>query len=263
MFLNFFSYFRSFGEIATYTITFETNTHIPGHLLEVPNDPELYSNETLGKCQSIIKEYEHFKNRAKKETAQLWVPYLDLVKNQNFANIAVQSNYFDFGILTLIFAWKYMIPFFLVLNKISHARYGSFYAESIGNIEKFYLNLKPLLETKGFSVQGQDCYAIRTSIDQRGEQTTNQDAKTSGEITSFKKYVLKWCLNRSEQASNTRALLDLCGVGVANDQYKPCRPSQVILSENLVGSTMNVLINEYLNSFDESVGPKYLFNLSS
>ena len=191
------------------------------------------------------------------------MPYLDLVKNQNFANIAVQSNYFDFGILTLIFAWKYMIPFFLVLNKISYARYGSFYAESIGNIEKFYFNLKPLLETKVFSVQGQDRYAIRTSIDQSGEQTTNQDAKTSGGITSFKKYVLKWCLNRSEQASNTRALLDLCGVGVANDQYKPCRPSQVILSENLVGSTMNVLINEYLNSFDESVGPNYLFNLSS
>ena len=97
------------------------------------------------------------------------MPYLDLVKNQNFAHIAVQSNYFDFAILTFIFDWKYMIPFFLVLNKISYARYGYFYAESIGNIEKFYFNLKPLLETKVFSVQGQDRYAIRTSIDQSGE----------------------------------------------------------------------------------------------
>ena len=38
------------------------------HLLEVSNDPELYSNETLGKCRSIIKGYEHFKNRVKKES---------------------------------------------------------------------------------------------------------------------------------------------------------------------------------------------------
>ena len=80
---------------------------------------------------------------------------------------------------------------------------------------------------------------------------------------SNEKSVLKWCLNRSEQASNTRALLDLCGAGVFNDQYKPCRHSQIILSENLVGSAMNVLINECLNPFDESVDPNYLFNLSS
>ena len=75
--------------------------------------------------------------------------------------------------------------------------------------------------------------------------------------------VLKWCLNRSEQAKNTRALPDLCGAEVVNDQYKPCRPSQIILSENLVGSVMNALTNELLNPFDESVDPNYLFNLTS
>ena len=30
------------------------------YLLEVSNDPELYSDKTLGHCQSIVKEYEHF-----------------------------------------------------------------------------------------------------------------------------------------------------------------------------------------------------------
>ena len=80
---------------------------------------------------------------------------------------------------------------------------------------------------------------------------------------SNEKSVFKWCLNRSEHASNERALLDLRVVGVYNDQYKLCRPSQIILSENLVGSAMNVLINEFLNPFDESVDPNYLFNLNS
>ena len=52
-----------------------------------------------------------------------------------------------------------MIPFFFVLNKINYARYGSFYTESMGNIEKFYPNLKPLLETKVLLVQRQEHYA--------------------------------------------------------------------------------------------------------
>ena len=86
--------------------TFETNTHVPDHLLEASNDPALYSNETLGKCQSIIKEYEHFRNRVKKgefgKTAQFWVLYLDLVKNQYFAHIAVQSNNFDLRLFALL-----------------------------------------------------------------------------------------------------------------------------------------------------------------
>ena len=126
------------------------------HRLEVSNDPELYSDKTLGKCQSIVKEYEHFWNRVKKgefgKRAQFWVLYF---KNQYFADVAAQSNNFDLR----LFAWKYMIPFFFVLNKINYARYGSFYTESMGNIEKFYPNLKPLLETKGLLVQRQEHYA--------------------------------------------------------------------------------------------------------
>ena len=81
----------------------------------------------------------------------------------------VRSNNFDLR----LFAWKYMIPFFFVLSKISYARYQSFYMESMRNIEKLYPNLKPLLETKGLLVQGQDRYAMGTSIDQRGELTIN------------------------------------------------------------------------------------------
>ena len=46
---------------------------------------------------------------------------------------------------------------------------------------------------------------------QRGEQTINRDAKTLGGIKSFaadSSAILKWTLNRAEQAENTKALLD-------------------------------------------------------
>ena len=61
------------------------------------------------------------------------------------------------------------------------------------------------------SVQAQESFPVRIAIDQRGEQTTNRDAKTSGGIKSFaadSSAILKWTLNRAEQAENTKALLD-------------------------------------------------------
>ena len=68
MFLIFLVISEALERLLLKRFTFETNTHIPDHLLEVSNDPERYSNETLGKCQSIIKQYEHLRNRVKKES---------------------------------------------------------------------------------------------------------------------------------------------------------------------------------------------------
>ena len=77
MFLIFLVISEALERLLLKRFTFETNTHTPDHLLEVSNDPELYSNEILCKYQSIIKEYKHFRNRVKKEefgkTAQSWV----------------------------------------------------------------------------------------------------------------------------------------------------------------------------------------------
>ena len=50
------------------------------------------------------------------------------------------------------------------------------------NMEQFYPGLKDLISKEGLSVQGQEKYPLRTAIDQRGEQTINRDAKTSGKI---------------------------------------------------------------------------------
>ena len=91
-----------------------------------------------------------------------------------------------------------------------------------------------MLEKPGLSVQAQDRYPVRTALDQRGEQTINRDAKTSGGIKAFSRNsssVLKWCLNRSEQATYTKALDDLAGLGKNNTFYKPSRPSQILKSK--------------------------------
>ena len=93
-----------------------------------------------------------------------------------------------------------------------------------------------MLKKGGISVQGQDKYPLRTAIDQRGEQTINRDAKTSAGIKAFSssnESVTKWCLNRSEQAKNTKAFYDLCGLDSGSNTYKLCRPSQILKTEEL------------------------------
>ena len=64
----------------------------------------------------------------------------------------------------------------------------------------------------GLSVQAQDSYPLKTSIDQRGDQTINHDAMTSGGISSFansSSSILKWCLNRSDAAKAVGALHEM------------------------------------------------------
>ena len=107
---------------------------------------------------------------------------------------------------------------------------------------------------------------LRTAIDQRGIQTINRDAKTTGGIKSFSfsdSSVLKWTLNRSEQARNTAELLSLAGMKSSLDMYKPLRPSQILRSEETVKNVVSVLSNEHINPFCSYLDKDQLFNLSS
>ena len=58
---------------------------------------------------------------------------------------------------------------------------------------------------------------------------------------------MKWCLNRSEQAKNTKVLEDLCGLGIGTGIYKPARPSQILKREKLV---LELLEGHYINPFE-------------
>ena len=74
---------------------------------------------------------------------------------------------------------------------------------------------------------------------------------------------MKWCLNRSEQARNTKALEDLCDLGIGTGIYKPARPSQILKDEKLVLEIMEVLQGHYINSFETDIDKDKLFCLSS
>ena len=137
---------------------------------------------------------------------------------------------------------------------------------TLENLERTHPGCKELLSEKGLSVQGQDRYKCRIAIDQRGEQTINKDAKVSGGIKYFasdENAILKWTLNRPMEAKNTNALMELADVKSSDEAYKSNRPSQILKSEKFVENIMNVMTEEYINPFDESLEKDCLYNLSS
>ena len=157
------------------------------------------------------------------------------------------------------------LPWYFSFNKTNYARYGSYYYNSLVNMEQIYPGLKYLLKEKGISVQAQENYPSRTSIDQRGEQSINKDSKTVGGIKGFANEpsnVLKWIFTRPEQAKNTHEMKKIAGLKLSSE-YKSLRRSQVIKSENHIQNVINVLTNEYINPFGIETDRDSLVNLSS
>ena len=215
----------------------------------------------------LLEDYGYFKNCVRNGhhgmTPQFWlVHYLDIMSNQHLLHSAVQSNNF----LLRLHGLKAALPFFFALNKQNYARYGSIYVNTLENLKKTHPGCMELLSEKGLSVQGQQRHKSRIAIDQRGEQTINKDAKVSGGIKYFasdENAILKWTLNRSMQAMNTKALMELADVKSSEEGYKSNRPSQILKLEKLVEAIVSVMTEEYMNPFDESLEKNYLYNLSS
>ena len=152
------------------------------------------------------------------------------MEKQHLIHIAVHDNNFDLRTLCL----KFFLPLNFSFQKVNYARYGSFYVEVLLKIEKLYLGLKGLLREKGMSVQAQEHFPLRVAIDQSGEQTLNRDAKTTGGTTHFASDstgILKWTLNRAEQANNNRVFLQMADINCSSIPYKPNRPSQILKSK--------------------------------
>ena len=105
------------------------------------------------------------------------------------------------------------------------------------------------------------------SVDERDKETIDRDGETAGGIKNFasnKSAVPKWCLNRSEQAKNTKALKDYCGISKDVDYYKLCiRTSQILKSNELLHKTATVLSKDYINPFRVEINQTKLVNLSS
>ena len=149
-------------------------------------DPEEKLTETLNtQIKQVSQLYEHYRNSVRNgklgKTATFWLTYLDLVRMQHVIHTSIQENDFKKRVL----GWKYFLPFYFALIYSSYARYGSYYVRALESIEQMYPGVNDMLKCQGLSAQAQEKYSLRASIDQRGQQTINRDAKTSGGAKAF------------------------------------------------------------------------------
>ena len=204
----------------------ELNIQLPSQLAELVAEPDDFHQNVVSSNELFIQQYEDFKDQIRcgmyGKNPRYWLQYIDLMKYQHMAHTAVQTNGFELRVES----WETFLLFYFAFNMFNYARYGSFYVHTLKNMETLYPGLKYMLKKAGLSVQAQERYPMRTALDQRGEQTINRDAKTTGGIKAFStnsSSVLKWCLNRSEQATNTKAQDDLAGLRKNDTCYKPLR----------------------------------------
>ena len=213
---------------------------------------DMQSPENLEFVNDFMKFREDIRNGSHGKTAQFWLTlYLGLMRMHKTVGLRLMS-------------WKYFLPFYFALNKQNYARHGAFYVKVLERIATVYPGLKEIIEEKGLSVQRQEYYSLCTATNQRGEQTLNRDAKIAGGIKCFSndpKSVLKWTLNRSEEAKNKAELLKLVALNETSIISKGLRPSKILNSEKKV-RFLEVLNLEYINPFDQNLDSE-LHNLSS
>ena len=82
-------------------------------------------------------------------------------------------------------------------------------------------------------------------------------------IANDEKSILKWTLNRAEEAKNTSELLKMADIGPTAEIYKATRPSQILKSEKITNRIETTLNEEYINPFGADLDKQFLYNLSS
>ena len=223
----------------------ECNLVIPGSYVAAAKEQDVNFPEVISSEADFFTKYQEFWQLVRDGefglTAQFWLSlYLDLMEKQHLIHIAVHENNFDLRAL----CWNSFLSLYFSLQKVNYARYCSFYVEVLLKMEKLYPGCKGLLREKEMYVQAQEHLPLRVAIDQRGEQTLNRDAKSTGGIThvaSDSTGILKWTLNRAEQANNTRELLQMADFYCSSILYKALRPSQVLKYEKLVTNIVRTL----------------------
>ena len=184
--------------------SYEVKDKITDREIYCATDGDIGSIASSPDLNDLHRLFETYKEEVRagklRKTAQFWLlNYLDIVHILNGIHIAVQESNYELRLK----CWKEILPHFFCLNRTNYSPYGSYYVSQLLKIDELFPGCKDLLKHYGISVQGQERYPLRTAVDQRGEQTLNRDAKTSGGITSFAENidaVTKWTLNRSAHA---------------------------------------------------------------
>ena len=131
---------------------------------EIAAVPDSFEKSLITSCANLISRYQQFKTDVRNgklgKTAQFWMMYVDLMELQQMAYTSIQTNDYDMR----LYAWENILPYYFALNKVNYARYGTYYVETLKQIDIRYPGLKPIVGKKGNvctgsnSVSSSNCY---------------------------------------------------------------------------------------------------------
>ena len=114
------------------------------------------------------------------KTAQFWLKCVSLVDLLHKLHFAIQCNDFSEKLV----CWRLMLPLFFFFDRTHYLRYGSYYMQSMGRLEKTHPGAKQELMKIGVSVRRNE-KGIGQATDLTGEQSYMRSAKTAGGLTDF------------------------------------------------------------------------------
>ena len=108
---------------------------IPDEFNKIVADPDSFEKSLITSRANLISRYQQFKTDVRNgklgKTAQFWMMYIDLMELQQMAHTSIQTNDFDMR----LYAWENILPYYFALNKVNYARYGTYYVETLKQID--------------------------------------------------------------------------------------------------------------------------------
>ena len=242
---------------------------------EVRNQANLDCLMSDKAIKQMMDGYEKFKEEMRGgkhgKTAQLWMSYLDHVWLVLSLLKAVKSNDYELYCYCLY----HMADLFFSFDGQNYARYLTFFAVFLANIEVSHPGATDLLKRGAFSVARSFVSGNRCAVDKTIEETFMKHAKShggaggcgagvSGILSSYGAYQ-RWAKTTHERTRYVEATLSMADMLDADSinlqKHKECRPSQVRKSEKAVKKVVEAF-QSLMNPFEVDDGSK-LYSIAS
>ena len=186
-------------------------------LLELPSKTTIEAVQEDTEMMSLVKEYAEFKESVRQgdmgKTAQLWMSYMDHVWLILNVTRAVKYNDYALYCHTLF----KMADIFFSFAGQNYARYLTFFAVFLANIEQTHPGARTLLEKGAFSVARSFIPGNRCPVDKTIEETFMKHLKShggtggcgaglSGLVNDYKAYQ-RWVKTAHERAQFVEVML--------------------------------------------------------
>ena len=157
-----------------------------------------------------------------------------MVDRQQKLHYAINTNHYNLRLLI----WRKSLPLCFETNRVHYSRYGTFYAQSLENLESTHPGAKSERREWFIVSVRRNTLGIGQAIDMAGEQSYMQkSAKNAGGISQFaakESTVAKWVLNRPFQARFAESLIEISGLSITSSNTRKClRPSETLKSEKM------------------------------